>query len=45
MEDTHENSVLPPNGPSHYLKYHLQLKTKKMWEGGPSCRKILSKAQ
>lgn len=27
MGDTQENRVTPPNDPSHYLKYHFQLKT------------------
>ena len=34
MEETQENWVTHQNGWSSYLKYHLQLKTKKMLQVG-----------
>ena len=35
MGDTQENRVILWNGPSHHLKYHLQLKTKDDLAGEP----------
>lgn len=33
MGDTQENSVAPWHGPSHHLKYYLQLKAEEDVEG------------
>ena len=35
MGETQGNWIILKNGPSHHLKYHLQLKTKDVgWGGG-----------
>lgn len=46
MGDTQESSKIPPNGPSHHLKYYLQLMTKeRCWSGETSSERLSRKVQ